>query len=149
MIRRKRRLNMNELEFDVFCSYNSNDISQIEIIASSLKRRSIKSWIDRGKILGGQSFQTKIQEVIPKVKSAAIFIGESGLGNWQKEEIEFLLDDCLQSSKPLIPVLLPGIKEVPKELGFVRQRNWISFDEGHHQALDKLEASITALFNYL
>ncbi|MBN4003275.1 toll/interleukin-1 receptor domain-containing protein [Nostoc sp. LPT] len=133
---------MNELEFDVFCAHNSHDKIQVERIAGKLKRRDIKSWIDKDQILGGQSFQTKIQEAITNVKSAAIFIGESGLGNWQKEEIEFLLDECRQSNKPLIPVLLPGITEIPRDLGFIRQRNWVSFSEGNQQALDKLEASI-------
>jgi TIR domain len=133
---------MDELEFDVFCAHNSHDKNQVEMIADKLKRRNIKSWIDKNQILGGQSFQTKIQEVIPKVKSAAIFFGESGLGNWQKEEIEFLLDECKHSNKSLIPVLLPGVKEIPRELGFIRQRNFVSFGEGSQQALDKLEASI-------
>ena len=134
---------MVEIEFDVFCAHNSQDKVQVEIIADKLKRRNIKSWIDKEQILGGQSFQSVIQEVIPTVKSAAIFIGKSGLGNWQKEEIEFLLDECKQTGKPIIPILLPGIKEIPKELGFIRQRNWVSFDEGNYQeALDKLEASI-------
>ncbi|MDJ0717984.1 MAG: toll/interleukin-1 receptor domain-containing protein [Prochloraceae cyanobacterium] len=133
---------MDELEFDVFCAHNSHDKTQVEVIAGKLKRRNIKSWIDKDQILGGQSFQTKIQEVIPKVKSATIFFGESGLGNWQKDEIEILLDECKQSDKPLIPVLLPGITEIPQELRFIRQRNWVSFNEGNHQALDKLEASI-------
>ena len=112
---------MDELEFDVFCTHNSHDKNLVEIIAGKLRRRNIRSWIDKQQILGGQSSQTRIQEIIPKVKSAAIFIGESGLGNWQIEEIQLLLDQCKLSGKPLIPVLLPGIREVPWDLGFIRQ----------------------------
>ena len=38
--------------------------------------------------------------------------------------------------------MLPKVKEIPRDLGFIRQRDWVSFSEGNQQALDKLEASI-------
>jgi hypothetical protein len=133
---------VDDLDFDVFCCHNSLDKDQIELIAAKLKRRKIKSWIDKQQIFGGQSFQTEIQKVIPKIKSAAIFFGNNGLGDWQEKEIQVLLDECDKSKKPFIPILLPGIKEVPPELRFIKQKHWISFEEINNQALDDLESSI-------
>ncbi|BAZ36748.1 hypothetical protein NIES4101_26680 (plasmid) [Calothrix sp. NIES-4101] len=133
---------MDKLEFDAFCVHNSKDKTWMKTIAGKLRQRGLKLWIDEEQILGGESFQKKIQEAIPKVRSAVIFIGENGLGDWQEEEVQGLLQECKQSDKPLIPVLLPGIKEVPNDLRFLKLRNWVSFDDGNYQALNKLEASI-------
>jgi hypothetical protein len=108
---------MNEqLEFDIFLAHNSLDKPQINIIKNHLKRRKLKPWIDEEQILAGQSFQKKIQHAIPKVKAAAIFVGSNGLGEWQEEEIELLIDKCKQGDKPVFLVLLPGNKNIPPDL---------------------------------
>jgi len=133
---------MDKIEFDVFCCHNNLDKPEIELIIDKLKRRKIKSWIDKQQIIGGQSFQKEIQKVIPKIGAAVIFLGKNGLGTWQEEEIDLLLNECKRSGKPIIPVLLPGMTEVPRELGFLSIRDWVPLEEVNNQSLDELEASI-------
>jgi len=132
----------DQLEFDIFLAHNSQDKLQVKAIAGKLRQRNLKPWIDEEQILAGESFQKVIQSAIPRVKSAAIFIGTNGLGNWQAEEVELLMDQCKQASKPLFLVLLPGTKEIPQNLGFLQQRHWVSFDKGVNQALNEIESGI-------
>jgi hypothetical protein len=44
------------------------------------------------------------------IKSAAVFVGESGLGPWQNHEIPALLSQFVKREFPVIPVILPSAK---------------------------------------
>jgi hypothetical protein len=130
--------------FDVFLAHNSQDKPQVRAIKAQLRRRGLMSWIDEDQIRAGTPFQDEIQQAIPNVKSAAIFIGLKGLGQWQAEEVRALLEECKKADKPLIPVLLPEADEIPKDLRFLGQRNWVSFANGinDREALYRLECAI-------
>ncbi|WP_292866699.1 hypothetical protein [Nostoc sp. LPT] len=52
-----------------------------------LVRRGLKPWLDEEQIRPGYSFQDEIQQAIPVVKCAAIFIGSQGLGRLQSWEL--------------------------------------------------------------
>jgi branched-chain amino acid transport system substrate-binding protein len=132
-------------EFDVFLAHHSTDKSQVEAIASELRKRDLKPWLDKEQIPPGKSFQDVIQQAIPKVKSAAIFIGLEGLGDWQIEELRSLITQCTKKGIPAIPVLLPGVKKIPEKLLFLGERRWVNFLEKTSEvnALDELEWGIT------
>ena len=89
-------------KFDVFLAQNSNDKPQVKVIARELKRRSLKPWLDVEQIQPGQEFQDVIQQVIPNVKTAAIFIGPEGLGKWQVMELRSI---CLTQAQLVNAVL--------------------------------------------
>jgi histidyl-tRNA synthetase len=70
---------MNEQpKFDVFMAHNSKDKPQVLHIAEKLRQRGLKPWVDIEEIPPGESFQRAIQQAIPTVKSAAIFVGLEG-----------------------------------------------------------------------
>ncbi|MDM8519003.1 toll/interleukin-1 receptor domain-containing protein [Anaerolineales bacterium HSG6] len=127
-------------EFDVFLAHNSKDKPVVEAIGQLLEQQGITTWIDKNGILAGESFYEKIQEVIPKVNSALMFIGPHGLGEWQKDELAIFLQERKdRESFVLIPVLLPGIDQPPKDQKFLRILNWVSFSSTEDQeALNKL-----------
>ena len=75
----------------------------------------------------GRWFQDVIQQAIPQVKSAAIFIGPHGLGRWEVVELRSFVSQCVEQGLPLIPVLLPGVDEVPPEPVFLRQLSLVRF----------------------
>ncbi|MCG6138129.1 MAG: toll/interleukin-1 receptor domain-containing protein [Nostoc sp. LLA-1] len=106
-------------EFDVFLAHNSKDKSEVQLIAAALRRRNLKPWIDDDHIPPGKSIQYEIQQALPLVKSAAIFIGVHGLGRWQVLELESLISQCVDRNIPVIPVLLPGVNQLPKNLIFL------------------------------
>ncbi len=135
----------NQPQFDVFLAHNSQDKLQVRAIANELKRHGIKPWLDEEQIPPGCSFQDVIQQAIPNVKSAAIFIGSRGLGNWQAMELQALISHCVETDIPLIPVLLPGVERIPEHLLLLKEFSWVRFasEIDDAEALDNLEWGIT------
>lgn len=135
----------NQRQFDVFLAHNSQDKPQVRAIANELKRRGIKPWLDEERIRPGSSFQQEIQQAIPLVKTAAIFIGVQGLGPWQVLELESLVQECVTNNIHIIPVLLPGVSAIPENLRFLRRYRFVSFpwQVNDVEALNLLEWGIT------
>lgn len=132
-------------DFDVFLAHNSSDKPQVEVVARELRQRGIKYWLGRKQIPPGRWFQDVIQEAIPNVKSAAIFIGVNAVGKWQKLELRSFINRCVEADIPVIPVLLPGVNKIPQDLLFLKELSWVKFSQSIHEkeALDKLEWGIT------
>ncbi len=136
---------VDQPKFDVFLAHNSQDKPYVRAIARKLIERGLYYWIDEEQIPPGQSFQKVIQKAIPRVQSAAICIGLQGLGQWQEEELDALQTQCVKADISLIPVLLPDVEEIPENLLFLQQRNWVRFANGIDdvKALNDLEWGIT------
>jgi cell division protein ZapA (FtsZ GTPase activity inhibitor) len=132
-------------QFDVFLAHNTQDKPEVRAIALALKQRNIKPWLDEEQIPPGRSFQDEIQQAIPLVKSAAIFIGSQELGRWQSWELKAFIAECVENKIPVIPVLLPGVSNLPEYLVFLKQLRWITFSNGvdDEAALDLLQWGIT------
>ena len=56
-------------------------------IAQKLAKEGIRPWLDEEQIRPGTSWQTALGQQIESIKTAAVFVGESGVGPWQNEEI--------------------------------------------------------------
>ena len=132
-------------DFDVFLAHNSLDKPQVEAVARKLQQRGIKYWLDKEQIPPGRWFQDVIQQAIPNVKSAAIFIGVNALGKWQKVELRSFISRCVEADIPVIPVLLPNVDNIPENLLFLKELNWVKFAQtiDEKEALDNLEWGIT------
>jgi hypothetical protein len=103
----------------------------------------LKAWLDKEQIPPGRWFQDVIQAAIPNVKSAAIFIGQQGLGRWQALELRSFISQCVENGIPVIPVLLPGVDSFPDTLPFLKELNGIRFSRvDDEDALDSLEWGI-------
>jgi hypothetical protein len=85
--------------FDVFMCHNSEDKLAVRQIAQKLVQCGIKPWLDEEQIRPGASWQTVLGEQIKNIKSAAVFVGESGVGPWQNQEIQALLSQFVKSTK--------------------------------------------------
>jgi TIR domain-containing protein len=99
--------------FDVFLCHNSEDKAVIRDIARKLSEENIKPWLDEEQIRPGTSWQTALGRQIESIKSAAVFVGESGIRPWQNQEIQALLSQFVERECPVIPVVLPSAKETP------------------------------------
>jgi len=135
---------MADGNFDIFLAHNSHDKSHVRTICHGLRRRGLRPWFDEEQIVAGQSFQKVIQLAIPVVRSAVVFLGQDGLGNWQEEEVELLLDTCKKADKPVFLALLPGVAatSIPNELGFLRIKHWVSFNDGQPKAMHEIESGV-------
>lgn len=136
---------MTTNHFDIFLAHNTLDKPQVETICKELKRRGLKPWLDKEQIPPGRWFQDVIQQAIPKVKSAAICIGLKGLGQWQALELRSFITRCVEADIPVIPVLLPGVDNIPAHLLFLKELNWVRFYKNIDEvdAIDNLVWGIT------
>jgi DNA polymerase III delta prime subunit len=92
--------------FDVFMCHNSQDKPAVREVAQKLSEENIKPWLDEADIRSGTFWHTAIGQQIETVKSAAVFVGQHGLGPWQNREIIALLDQFDRRGCPVIPVIL-------------------------------------------
>ena len=135
-------------QFDVFLCHNSKDKPLVQKIADQLRARGLNPWLDKRVLRGGDQFTIEIQKAIANSKSAVIFFGNNGVGHWQEREIGVCYSRSVNASKEglvfkVIPVLLPGVTEVPKDQMFLGEIHWISFlDLKHKDAFKQLESAI-------
>jgi GTPase SAR1 family protein len=132
-------------QFDVFLAHKSSEKHHVARIAEHLKKRRLNPWLDKEQIPPGRWFQDLIQRAIPNVRSAAICIGSGGLGKWQAIELRAFVSQCVERSLPVIPVLLPGVSDIPGDLAFLRELSWVRFSKtvNDQSALDDLVWGIT------
>lgn len=130
--------------FDVFLCHNSEDKAGVKRIGEELKKRGLKVWLDEWELRPGLPWQRALEEQIESIKSAAVFVGESGMGPWQKMETEGFLGEFVERGCPVIPVILDGCPKEPKLPVFLRGFAWVDLRKGtFKEGIDKLEWGIT------
>ena len=130
-------------EFDVFLCHNSQDKPEVIKIANQLRSRGIAPWLDQWELRPGFSWQELLESQISHIKSAAVFVGSSGLGPWQKRELRAFLNEFTERDCPVIPVLLPNAPEQPNLPIFLKGMTWV--DCRRSEALDHLIWGITGV----
>jgi len=116
--------------FDVFMCHNSQDKPAVKRLAHELRSRQIAPWLDEEQIPPGRPWQSVLTDAIPRIRTASVFVGPSGIGPWQDQEIQAFLNEFARRSCPVIPVLLsqqPGAVRPELPL-FLRNYMWIEQD---------------------
>ena len=136
---------MTEKQFDVFLAHSSKDKPLVRQLYGQLRSRGIRPWLDEVEVLPGVSFQDELSRVINEVGAVAILIGTDELSRWQALELRSLIEQCIEQTIPIIPVLLPGTTEIPRSLLFLKEFQWVSFQNGINdkRALYQLEWGVT------
>jgi GTPase SAR1 family protein len=130
-------------EFDVFLCHASADKASVKRIAELLKRNEILPWLDEWELRPGMPWQRVLEEQIERIRSAAVFVGPSGLGPWQHEEVEACLRQFVKRGCPVIPVLLADTPAAPKLPVFLEARTWVDFRRADPDPVDRLVWGIT------
>jgi hypothetical protein len=99
--------------FDVFLCHNGEDKPAVREIAQKLVTEGIKPWLDEEQIRPGTSWQTALGEQIESIKSAVVFVGDAGIGPWQNQESQALLNQFVKRGCPVIPVVLASATTTP------------------------------------
>jgi hypothetical protein len=113
--------------YDVFMCHNSEDKPAVREIAQKLMREGIKPWLDEREIRPGTFWQTALEQQIGFIKSAAVFVGDSGIGPWQLPEIQAFLNQFVKRACPVIPVVLGSAKSTPKLPLLLENLHWVDF----------------------
>jgi TIR domain len=138
-------LDSKEEIFDVFLCHNGEDKPAVRKICQSLIEEGVKPWLDELEIRPGTSWQTALGQKIKSIKSAAVFVGDSGIGPWQNEEIQALLSQFMDRKCPVIPVILPSAKTMPELPWTLANRHRVDFGVTDSQPLKRLIWGITGL----
>ncbi|MBS3026121.1 MAG: SUMF1/EgtB/PvdO family nonheme iron enzyme [Dolichospermum sp. DET50] len=121
----------NQLQFDVFLAHNSKDKPEVIKIANKLRESGLNPWLDKEQIFGGDNIHEVVFQGISQSKVGAFFIGQNSLGSFQKNlELGAIIQFFLEKKEKgfrVIPVLLPGISDIPNELFHLKQWAWIKF----------------------
>jgi hypothetical protein len=130
-------------DFDVFLCHNSTDKSQVKAVGERLKERSILPWLDEWELQPGLPWQKALEQQIATIKAAAIFVGDSGIGPWEDMEVDAFIREFVTRRCPVIPVILPGCKEIPELPIFLRGMTWVDFRKLDPDPLGQLFFGIT------
>ncbi len=130
-------------QFDVFLCHNSQDKAEIKDINRDLKNRDIRTWLDEEQLRPGLAWQVTLEEQIASIKSAAVFVGSSGIGPWHNMELRAFLSEFVRRQCPVIPVILPSAGQVPRLPIFLRQLTWVDFRKDPDKAMKRLIWGIT------
>jgi hypothetical protein len=130
-------------DFDVFLCYNSEDNPAVKEIGERLKERGILPWLDEWELRPGLPWQRLLEQQIGQIKSAAVFIGQSGIGPWQQLELEAFLREFVGRGCPVIPVLLPDAPKKPGLPVFLRGMTWVDFRKRDPDPMEQLIWGIT------
>jgi len=137
--------------YDVFLSHYSGDKPQVEALAKRLEdEEGLKPFLDKWHLVPGEPWQEALEEALDRSKTCAVFLGPSGLGPWENEEMRVALDERVRNkSFRVIPVLLPGAepkdrKTLPR---FLSRLTWVDFRGGldDRDAFRRLGAGIRGL----
>lgn len=132
-------------QFNVFLCHNSQDKDEVIKIANILQKRGLNPWLDVWDLHPGLPWQEQLEKQIEQSKSAAVFIGSSGFGPWQENEMRAFLSQFHKRRCPVIPVLL---KSAPQKLElpiFLKAMTWVDFKSDYYDPMEQLIWGITGV----
>ena len=141
----------NMLTFDTFLSHNSKDKPDVKRLGEALKKRGMTVWLDEWELRPGLSWQDALEDIIANCKSAAVCVGNDGIGPWEDPEMKALLRRFVNEKKtgnivPIIPALLPGAPDNIKLPLFLEEFTWVDLRDGlKKEGLDRLQWGITGV----
>jgi hypothetical protein len=133
----------SETDFDVFMCHNSQEKAQIRLLSNQLKGQNIRPWLDEEQIQPGRAWQDVLEASIPKIKTAAVFVGNSGFGPWQNVEVRAFLQEFVRRQCPVIPVMLANVTTAPQLPLFMRQFMCVDYRKTHPDPFKQLVWGIT------
>ena len=134
---------MTDKNYDVFLCHNHEDKPVIRRIAELLLQQGVQPWLDEREMRPGLPWQQVLEQQISMIRSAAVFVGDDGVGPWQRMEIDAFLRQFVQRNCPVIPVLLPDAPVEPQLPLFLGGFTWVDFRKSEPEPLSQLIWGIT------
>ncbi|MDH3719820.1 MAG: TIR domain-containing protein, partial [Planctomycetota bacterium] len=130
---------MSESQYHTFLSHNGVDTPAVEEVAERLQKEGINCWLDRWNLIPGEPWQDAIEKALQQCDSCCVFIGPSGVGPWQNEEMRAAIDRRVKDSRfRVVPIVLPGGQREQRGRlpSFLVEHTWVEF----HDSLDEEDA---------
>lgn len=138
-------MNYQQYQFYTFFCHNSNEKPQVERIRNNLQHYGVYAWLDKYDFEPFRPWQEQLEQIIPQIHAAAIFIGPSGIGPWANIEMREFLVEFTERRIRMGLVILPGcpeetIKNVPR---FLKSFQWVDFRQQLPDPMTQLIWGIT------
>lgn len=130
-------------QFDVFMCHNSEDKPEIKKIAIHLRTKGVLPWLDEWELRPGLPWQVELERQICNIKSAAVFVGNSGMGPWQNMEVNAFIRKFVDRQSPVIPAVLKSCKKAPDMPIFLNGMTWVDFHKRNPNPYEHLIWGIT------
>ncbi len=136
---------MDDSQFDVFLCHNSQEKSQVEKIREQLRAQGIFAWLDKYDFEPFRPWQKQLDEIMPRIKATAIFLGSSGVGPWQDLEVQGFLQEFVERDLRMGLVILPDcpdelIQKIPR---FLKTTHYVDFRQSNPDPMHQLIWGIT------
>jgi tetratricopeptide (TPR) repeat protein len=129
--------------FDVFLCHNSLDKPAIRAIALQLEQQGISCWLDEEQLTAGTYWLDTQERDMGQVGAVAVFIGQNGIGKWQRLEITIFLQQFVEHQLPIIPVFLPDAPPDTALSLFLKLFTWVDFRCTDPEPMSALAQGIT------
>ena len=113
--------------FDVFLCYHRADVLAVRSIANALSSGGHRCFLDETVNPPGQAWTEYVARAIDSSRAFAVFVGPSGIGQWQAIEIQNIVEVRLRRGAAVIPVFLPDAPadaRLPMQLAGL---TWVDF----------------------
>jgi TIR domain/WD domain, G-beta repeat len=120
------------MPFHVFLSHSSADKPAVEELARRFAKEGIQAWLDKWHLIPGDPWQPALEKALAESRTCVVFVGPSGFGPWQNEEMRAAIDQRVRDSGRgfrVIPVLLPGAERAERSSlpTFLAATTWVEF----------------------
>lgn len=112
-------------KYDVFLCHNSEDKEIVRELKLLLQEQGVSTWFDEDQVEPGDVWQDVLEDNIETVLACAIFVGESGLGPWQKKELRAFINEFADRDVLLIPILVGELQNIPDLPLFLKQFQYL------------------------
>jgi len=130
--------------FDVVFTYNPQDENLVLNVADQLRKFGLSPWVEAEYMRPGTAILDVIQNAIESINCAAIFLGSGSFLNFQLMQLNSHISQ-IEKGKILIPVLLPGVDQIPDTMLFLKEIHSVRFAHGidDGKAIEDLVWAIT------
>lgn len=132
----------------IFLCHNSKDKNEVERIRECLQQRGITSWMDRYDLEPFKDWEEQIDKIIEQAVCVPIFIGASGLGSYQRQEVRRLIAHVKEQAEfrmglIILPSCLDDPREDPGISEDIKKLQWINFHQERPDPIEQLIWVIT------
>jgi TIR domain len=129
--------------YDVFLCHNSEDKPRVREVGRLLRDKGILAWLDEWFLRPGKPSSEGLEDRLRSIKAAAVFVGKTGIGPWQRMEISALLRQWIKRKIPVIPVILEDCPTKEPELPeFLADFTWVDLRNSPPNHPDPMNALI-------
>jgi hypothetical protein len=129
--------------YDVYICYHEADETEVFKIGEQLKAHGVLPWFDIMDVKPGTPTRLQQEKQIEKIPSAAVFVGQHAVVDWQALQMYSFIEQFVQRGCPVVPVLLGDAPQKPQLPIFLANFGWVDFRRQAPEPLGRLIWGIT------